>query len=107
MIEISRDLFETAAEEAGFEGDEDGELIRTGYNGRGYARNCTALVGAEDSLLKFFAELGAASKNTEEWEESVDMSTVRRLAVSMGRDSMGRSNEIFYWSENVLKLTEG
>jgi len=55
MIEIPRSVFETAAY------DSDFKEIKTGYNGRGYATNCTALVGSDDQIRKFFARLGAAS----------------------------------------------
>jgi len=107
MIEISRRLFDDAAVEAEFESDsESGEVIRTGYNGKSYARNCTALIGTQENLLKFFAELGAATKNTEKWEEKTTLDTVYRLASSMGWDSMGRDSQIFYWTEHVLTLTE-
>jgi hypothetical protein len=97
MIEFPRDVFEEAAY------DSDFEEIKTGYNGRGYATNCTALVGDTGQVMKFFARLGAV---TEEDDAAFDMYTVDRLIDSMGMDSMGRSESIFYWSERVLTLTE-
>jgi len=98
MIEIPRDVFETAAY------DSDFKEIKTGYNGRSYATNCTALVGSDDQIRKFFARLGAASM---EDDAEFDMYAVDRLADGMGLDNMGRSDLIFYWGERVLTLTEG
>lgn len=97
MIEIPSDVFEQAAYDADF------DEIKTGYNGRGYATNCTALIGDDSMIRKFFARLGAY---TEETEATIDMHTVDRLIDGMGTDSMGRSDLIFYWSERVLTLTE-
>jgi hypothetical protein len=97
MIEIPKDVFEQAAYDADF------EEIKTGYNGRGYATNCTALVGSDDQIRKFFARLGAASM---EDDAGFDMYAVDRLADGMGSDNMGRTDLVFYWGERVLTLTE-
>ena len=97
MIEIPKDVFMEAAENADFDD------IRTGYNGRGYATNSIGLIGAQEQLLKFFAELGAVTMKA---DAPIGLDKVSRLADGMGTDNMGRSDLIFYWSENVLKLTE-
>lgn len=97
MIEIPKDVFEQAAYDADF------DEIKTGYNGRGYATNSTALIGDDSQIRKFFARLGAYA---EQEDATIDMYTVDRLIDGMGTDSMGRSDLIFYWSERVLTLTE-
>lgn len=84
--------------------DFDMDQIRYGtYNGRGYAKNCTALVGSLENLARFFANLGEA---THIESNKIGMSNVEKLAYSMGYDDMGHSDSIYYWSENNLTLTE-
>jgi len=97
MIEVPKDLFHEAAENADFDD------IREDYHGRGGATGSTGLVGDQSQILKFFAELGAATMKA---DAPIDIYTVGRLAESMAWDSMGRSDTIYYWAGHVLKLTE-
>lgn len=103
-VEMTRYLFESVAEEAGF--DLDRIKIRN-YHGRGPGHGHTGLVGVPEAILKFFALLGQESLGG----SAVSMDGIEELADGMATNAMGVNSEgrtefIYFWNIDTLNLKE-
>lgn len=97
MIKMKRNYFVETAWAVDFDD------IREDYTGEGSDTAAIGLVGSLENLLRFFAAIGHDSQMP---DSEFSMDDVDRLAYSMGQNSMGRSNAIYYWSERILALTD-